>query len=1164
MDKMMNTRWKSFVRVLIVQFFFAAHADEVKVVIFAEAFNNPGYDAGMNTVEWHANYGSNGTAFSETNSDLYNGPIISGADFIIYQFNSGSPIVGLPTLVWTEKTEFSSLNDISHVGVSLYSNDATVDLKIALKVSGSWYVSQQVVNGISSFTELSVELRAINWSSLSFVPGTVLSEGGSTNFPFSGRIQAVGLFDASNTAGHRVRIDDFTLFSASDPGNVLDLDFTSFEGFSDGVPLNGIAGMNAQSGWVAADTAGTGHAICGGDWQRARSLLDFTLEVYGAVRFETTLRLSSTNWPNNDVYYIGFAEHSIDAVGATPSIGAKIHSNGDGSYWFGDASNTDQRISIPATASNDWIKFTQTITRSGMSNEFIGTVSATNLTAGTDLGSSATPWTQTTSDGSWGGTMNASFRSVSAAGVTMDLDHCVVSTINPPVRPRLDIDVTRRRSIGGVESLDRHTWFGIYHESGYGSKMVDGKKIDEWIYEEGRMWPSRGTIGFAQFPEDPARPSFADPASISNYTGGLGRYVTAKGYDPDHKTVFSGSGNGEYANYMCWPTNLTHGVNTVSNHVAHGEVVVRIFDRIQELGGLIPKWYEVANESSIQSNFGWHWDSDAWDKLAEYHLGVANAMHASTYSNSVKVAGPTDAYPFRDDSDGDFSAWENRNKKFVHLTGDRMDAYSMHAYEQSNGKSSYQDNLERYEVWHLGRLPAFLDLWENEQVNTWGNTLPFIFSEYGLLTNPGGNADAYWELRSCNGILLSLLDRPDIIDKMSVFIPSWSPYNVFRDDVMFKSDDGGISYHKTSYFEYLRFWHDLEGDYLFSHADSHHLMQRAFLSGGTNLFVVMQNNYKDPYLVDVQAALPAGADVVSAQMQRIYHASDDVARDPFAPLPDLGNVQVGVDETVMLKIKLSGMPTLSVWEESNHYADRTLVPMLNGIEENFTISLPSNAGKTHSAGWLNIGLYAFEGFSNALQQVSVNGTALTGVPDLAYTAGAPRHWVNVSLRIPEGVLQDGSNTVTVTPAEGDPLMKITSVRLTSEAASDAVLSSDRDLDGMSDAWEIANNFDPSDFTDGMLDSDSDGFDNAVEYVCGTDPYDDQSFLVIGGTPTAGSGFRIMFRAELGRIYAIESTDDLKAGWCELTNGISGGVELIEIMDVEGRPNRFYRIKVGIE
>lgn len=1002
-------------------------------IFFEETFDNPGSDAGLNVVDWHANYGSTATVFSEMNTDLYDGPIVSSADFIIYQFNSGSPVVGGPVLIWTDEMTFCSLNDISEIGVSLYNSSSSVDLKIALKVSGSWYVSQTVLNGgTTGFVEQSVEVRGVSWNSLSFVSGTTLSEGGAVNLPFSGMIEAVGVFDANHASGHRVRIDDFTLSSSVAAGVVLNIDFTSGEGFADGVGLDGIQGMDAQQYWVATNTAEAGYAICNGIWERARNTTNISIQIDGAVQIDTVVRLSPSNGVSEDVFYFGFAVDTEPVSQDTPSIGSKFHTNTDGSYWFGSATSSSQRISIASADANDWIKFTQIITRSSASNEFVGIVSASNITDGVDLGTTEMAWLQTATDGSWGGEVNASFRRLGTTNTTLELDSWVVRLIDPPDYVTVNVDVSRHRCIDGVTALDRETWFGIYHETGFGAKIVDGKSMDEWIDDEGGMWPSRGTMGYKQFSEDPLRPSYIDPDSIGSYTGKLARYVIAEELCPDHKTIFSGLGQGDYPDFMCYPTNLTKGVNTVSNHVAHGEAVVLMFERLQELGGLLPQWYEVMNESSIPQNFGWFWDADAWEKLADFHVGVADAMHASVFSNSVKIAGPVDAWPFRDGSDGDFSPWED-HQGFIQATGDKLDAYAIHAYEKTSKKTCYEDMLERYENWHHGRLPAFIDLWENEHLMTWSNTLPFVFSEYGLIGQPKEDTDAFWQTRSFNGILLSMLDRPDIIDKMSIFIATYAPYNFADQRVMFASEDNGSTYYKTDYFEYLRFWHDLEGDYLFSKTDSRYLGCHAFLADSTNLYVVLLNNYKDPYFVDLQTVLPAGASVGSVQMQKLHHENSTLVLDCFVAVSDSHKIYIGPDEAMMLKVALGSMSPLPVWHELNFYGDRTLVTMSAQQQEAFGVDLPEGFAATNTEGVVHVGLYAYEGFSNGLQQVSVNGTSLTGLPDLSDTAGAPRYWTQLSLPVPEGVLQDGSNTVVVIPSEGDPLMKITSVRISASS-----------------------------------------------------------------------------------------------------------------------------------
>ncbi|MEA2068713.1 MAG: PEP-CTERM sorting domain-containing protein, partial [Verrucomicrobiota bacterium] len=55
------------------------------------------------------------------------------------------------------------------------------------------------------------------WNSLSLIPGTTLAEGGAVSLPSSGDVQAVGVFDASDTAGMRVRVRNFTVESIPEP-----------------------------------------------------------------------------------------------------------------------------------------------------------------------------------------------------------------------------------------------------------------------------------------------------------------------------------------------------------------------------------------------------------------------------------------------------------------------------------------------------------------------------------------------------------------------------------------------------------------------------------------------------------------------------------------------------------------------------------------------------------------------------------------------------------------------------------------------------------------------------------------------------------------------------------------------------------------------------------
>ena len=218
---------------------------------------------------------------------------------------------------------------------------------------------------------------------------------------------------------------------------VLDLDFTAAEGFSDGAPINNIQDMNAQPNWVAGDTAGTGYATSVVAWNRARNYANYTLATNEAVVIETILRLTDADgtYSDADNFKIGFAENSVHSGADTPSIGSTLHTFADGSYWFG-GNAADNRINIGAADSGDWIKFTQVISRSATVNEFTGSVSATNLTKGTDLGKTASDWTASTTDGSWDGTMRPSFRSwANAQATALEIDRWTVYTITNTVTP---------------------------------------------------------------------------------------------------------------------------------------------------------------------------------------------------------------------------------------------------------------------------------------------------------------------------------------------------------------------------------------------------------------------------------------------------------------------------------------------------------------------------------------------------------------------------------------------------------------------------------------------------------------------------------------------------------------------------------------------------------
>ena len=625
----------------------------------------------------------------------------------------------------------------------------------------------------------------------------------------------------------------------------------------------------------------------------------------------------------------------------------------------------------------------------------------------------------------------------------------------------ISVDVAQKRIIAGHERLDRRAFFGVYHETGYGEwRNIDGKNIDEWIFEEGDMLPSRGTVRFdsywqpggnVDYSEDPQRPGqgYIDPDELLEHGPPTGRYVYAQNHHPDHLTILSGTGHGQWPAFMCWPTSQTHGVRTVKNYAAYGEAVVWAFDALSYNDALIPTWYEVCNESDIQNNWGWHWNAGAWDSLAFLHNAVADSMHK--YWPEVKIAGATDAWPYRDGDNGSFDEWKKYNKRFIELSGDKLDCYSFHPYEydvwEDDGIETMYEAQYRGKdaIWTKGRLEAFVDLWQNEHFLQWGDLKPFVVSEYGLLglENGAGWRDSiesgrkfFSYIRTCNGILTAILDRPDIIDKFSAFIMSQAPYDLANGLVFARSDDGGGSYVKTRFFDWLNFWRDLKGEWLHSTSNNYNIISRSFLEDDKTLRIILHNNYKDAQVIDLGLTLPEDAEILSRQHKMLFLDEDDFVYQDYQGIDDLNSITIPAEATAMIKIELQNVGDRPVGLETNFYSDKVLVDIVADQQQTFKVEIGDVADHI-SLATLHFSLYHKTGFGYNPNFIKVNGADVT-VPDITHSKGVKRCWKQFEISVPKSLLHKGSNSVSVQfPQSGG---KITSARLAVVQSDDVALA----------------------------------------------------------------------------------------------------------------------------
>ena len=86
--------------------------------------------------------------------------------------------------------------------------------------------------------------------------------------------------------------------------------------------------------------------------------------------------------------------------------------------------------------------------------------------------------------------------------------------------------------------------------------------------------------------------------------------------------------------------------------------------------------------------------------------------------------------------------------------------------------------------------------------------------------------------------------------------------------------------------------------------------------------------------------------------------------------------------------------------------------------------------------------------------------------------------------------------------------------------------------------------------------------NAAEFMAGTDPLDPGSLLAVTAMSAGPGGFSMGFPTVVGKVYAVEYSENL-AAWSVLTSGIAGTGGEVEFNDpnTSGSAQRFYRVRV---
>ena len=119
---------------------------------------------------------------------------------------------------------------------------------------------------------------------------------------------------------------------------------------------------------------------------------------------------------------------------------------------------------------------------------------------------------------------------------------------------------------------------------------------------------------------------------------------------------------------------------------------------------------------------------------------------------------------------------------------------------------------------------------------------------------------------------------------------------------------------------------------------------------------------------------------------------------------------------------------------------------------------------------------------------------------------------------------------------------------------------DSDRDGIPNAIELGLGLDPDSAADAAGDLDLDGMSNRAEFIAGTDPANNLSYLKIEQSvvPEAST---VQFAGVSNHTYTIQFIDNLAAGtWSKLADLAARSTNFtLQIPDVTWTTNRFYRV-----
>lgn len=604
-------------------------------------------------------------------------------------------------------------------------------------------------------------------------------------------------------------------------------------------------------------------------------------------------------------------------------------------------------------------------------------------------------------------------------------DTFTVTTMDQPAPslPVVQVNLDMKHSVGGIDSFDRQKFITIHAsstENGWGENDVHSRNaankdtnlmpnfVTDYDVYFGR---DTGSFGWAlrNLPEDPAKTGFVDEAATNTRGDGdkwtysnntNDKYSDARAQESRGLDMIVGlqqfpyypegdKTNNPVTGIDAWTFSTTNTIDeplgTATGHYAAQFMSKFYKTNVNDIGSPMPQYFEVMNEPLyplITEREGQANEVPALE-IFEFHNTVAKEIRKVSELDNVEIAGYTVAFP---DFDKDnFQRWEDRDKLFIDTSGQFMDTYSIHLYD-----FPCHDNKEKYR--RGSNMEATMDMLEGYSMLKLGEIKPVIISEYGAAVhcefNSGWTASRNTlQTKAFNAMLMSFLERPDVIEKAIPFIvvkAEWGrgayPYGPRLMVQQFERDGtteltGDTDWVYSDLVKFYQLWADVKGTRVDTWSSEADILVDAYVEGNS-AYIILNNLEVENTEFDLKTLGIEGNSISAINVKHLITDTNKVMSLEESSLSNLdSSVTVNGESTMIIKLTLDSAIVIDQTNsETKHYANSYKQAITANTAITFTINGVNKAAEGEAVLRLGIG----RDHGKSLQPtVLVNGFAVT-------------------------------------------------------------------------------------------------------------------------------------------------------------------------------------------